>query len=154
VAQKPANPRTVAERHRSTSTTLAAGATKRRPRLRHDGDGRTGSAGHAIVEFGLDEMFRQIQWEPGLEPSSHSDPYDAPVRSKDGAAKWVIVSATAVSDPTGSTGETLVMLTDLTERKQAEESLTRQAMHDGRGAACGMGLRRGPGIFDRAPDDQ
>jgi len=49
-----------------------------------------------------------------------ADSYEQRLRAKDGEALWAIVSATPIKDESGAVHGSFAMLTDITERKQAE----------------------------------
>ncbi|MDN7025775.1 PAS domain S-box protein [Methanoculleus sp. FWC-SCC1] len=51
--------------------------------------------------------------------------YECRLRHRDGSERWVLVSATAQKDGSGTPAGSFAMFTDITERKQAEEALQR-----------------------------
>ena len=55
--------------------------------------------------------------------SDESGAYEQRFRSKDGKALWVLVSATPIKDESGAVCGSFAMMTDITERKQAEQQL-------------------------------
>jgi PAS domain S-box-containing protein len=56
-----------------------------------------------------------------------AEQYDVCLHSRDGTAVWAIVSSSAVSDDDGHLVGTLAMVTDITERKEAEARIRRIA---------------------------
>lgn len=52
-----------------------------------------------------------------------NDYYERKFRRKDGSIRWFGVSATSLKNPDGSFAGSFAMLTDITERRQAEEAL-------------------------------
>ena len=61
--------------------------------------------------------------------SGISEQYDARLRRKDGTNLWVLVSATPIQDDSGEFAGSLAMVTDITERKLAEEALRKSEEH-------------------------
>ena len=59
--------------------------------------------------------------------------YERKFRRKDGSLRWFAVSVTALKDPAGTFAGSFAMLTDITDRKQAEENLRQK--NDELGAA-------------------
>ncbi|HLF41771.1 MAG TPA: EAL domain-containing protein, partial [Acidimicrobiia bacterium] len=57
------------------------------------------------------------------------DHFDLKLRRSDGATLWALVSVTRLTDGGSFTG-TLAMVTDITDRKRAEQLLAHQALHD------------------------
>ncbi|HLG74739.1 MAG TPA: diguanylate cyclase, partial [Chloroflexota bacterium] len=57
--------------------------------------------------------------------------YDLLLRDRSGSGVWVQVSASAQTDAQGRVLRSLLMLSDVTQRKLAEEALEHQALHDG-----------------------
>ncbi len=57
----------------------------------------------------------------------HAERYDARFRRADGTDLWAVVSATPLPDHAGATGGVIAMLTDITERKRAEDEARRLA---------------------------
>jgi PAS domain S-box-containing protein len=55
-----------------------------------------------------------------------SDFYERKFRRKDGSLRWFGVSATALKNPDGSFAGSFAMLSDITDRKTAEEDLKRK----------------------------
>jgi PAS domain S-box-containing protein len=51
--------------------------------------------------------------------------YECRLRHRDGSVRWALVSATAQKDRNGGVAGSFAMYTDITERKQAEETLHR-----------------------------
>lgn len=58
-----------------------------------------------------------------------SEQYDAMLRRKDGKDVWVHVSATPVRDENGNFAGSFAMVTDITERKLAEDALRKSEEH-------------------------
>ncbi len=56
--------------------------------------------------------------------------FDACFRRKDGQAVWMLASTVALTDGSGAFAGEFAMVTDITERKRAEEELRHQALHD------------------------
>jgi two-component system, cell cycle sensor histidine kinase and response regulator CckA len=70
----------------------------------------------------LDESTREemkVKWQRRLQ--GIKEQYDLRLRRKDGSDIWVILSATPIRDEQGEVTGALAMLTDITERKRAEE---------------------------------
>ena len=65
--------------------------------------------GHSPPIFGM-----------GVQGDNPAEERDFKFRTKDGRALWAILSTTLMTDPTGEISGALVMLTDITGRKQAE----------------------------------
>ena len=60
-------------------------------------------------------------------PPGEAEQYDLCLRRRDGTDLWVIVSSSAVTDDDGRPVGTLAMVTDITERRQAEARIRRIA---------------------------
>ncbi len=56
--------------------------------------------------------------------------FDVRMRHKDGSPRWVLTSGRAIHDAAGGYIGSLAMVTNITARKVAEESLQHQALHD------------------------
>jgi diguanylate cyclase (GGDEF)-like protein/PAS domain S-box-containing protein len=56
--------------------------------------------------------------------------YDLLLRHRDGSAVWALISAACQSDAYGRSLGSLLMVSDVTQRKLAEEALEHQALHD------------------------
>jgi diguanylate cyclase (GGDEF)-like protein/PAS domain S-box-containing protein len=80
--------------------------------------------------------FTDAQGRALIESSRHGCPegscrhYDLRLRRKDGGDLWTIVSASPFFDKTGEYNGTLITITDITERKKAEEELKYMSLHD------------------------
>ena len=110
-----------------------------------DADNRTTFANGrmaAMLGYRLDEMvgrplerFLQTDAEQAAATflrahDGGSDQHDVRLRRKDGTELWALLTATALIDAEGTCVGTLVMVTDITSRKAAEEQLAHQALHD------------------------
>ena len=104
-----------------------------------DGEGRTLFANHRVASMlgrAPDTMARttifsvtaagavlQVKAKLGVGRTRAAEPSDVCFRRADGADVWAIVSASPVTDDDGSLVGTLLMVTDITERKRAEARL-------------------------------
>ncbi|MDP9071213.1 MAG: PAS domain S-box protein [Actinomycetota bacterium] len=85
-------------------------------------------AGSSLVEF-LDERDKpgplaERRWESFL------DQQELRFVRRDGTALWARLAASAVHDESGRYAGALAMVSDITQRKAAEEALVHQAFHD------------------------
>jgi PAS domain S-box-containing protein len=107
-----------------------------------DGAGRTLFANRRLAEMlgcGPDDLqgaaifdFFDAAARPEVErklaaPPGEAEQDDLCLRPRDGSERWVIVSSSAVTDDEGRPVGTLVMLTDITERREAEARIRRIA---------------------------
>ncbi len=76
---------------------------------------------HFDMVFPEDEARMRDRWESRKRGVKES--YEFRFRRKDGRPVWTLIGAAPRFDPEGRFLGTLVMVTDITERKQAEESL-------------------------------
>ena len=83
--------------------------------------------GTAILDF-LDAAARpEIERKLASPLPGRAEQYDVRLRGRDGTEVWAIVSSSAVSDDDGRLVGTLAMVTDITERKEAEARIQRIA---------------------------
>jgi PAS domain S-box-containing protein len=83
--------------------------------------------GRSAFEF-LDESTREemkIMWQRRVE--GVEEQYDLRLQRKDGSDIWVILSITPIRDEQAEVTGALAMLTDITERKRAEQHIRLQA---------------------------
>ena len=83
--------------------------------------------GNLIIDDESRETVRQanVRRQTGV-----SESYELKFLKKDGSFLWTIVGAVPVFDSTGEITGSMAVITDITERKQAEEQLLFNAMHD------------------------
>ncbi len=86
--------------------------------------------GRSFQDFALDVTADEVRRRTEERRRGISEQYDAHFLRKDGSDLWAIVSANPVFDAEGNFVEWLAMLTDVTERKRAEDALKFQALHD------------------------
>ena len=82
--------------------------------------------GAAIFDF-FDEATRLEVERKLASPPGEAEQYDLCLRRRDGTGLWVIVSSSAVTDDDGRPVGTLAMVTDITERREAEARIRRIA---------------------------
>ncbi|HLY63985.1 MAG TPA: EAL domain-containing protein [Chloroflexota bacterium] len=87
--------------------------------------------GRPIEAFTADGHFRVLIKQTDDQDASFTKQTDTLFLRKDGSELWAMASVSPVVGADGAFIESLVMLTDVTERRQAEEALKRQALHDG-----------------------
>jgi PAS domain S-box-containing protein len=101
-----------------------------------DGDHRTTYVNRRMAEllgFAVDEMLGRpasdFMAESGgaTEAGAAGRPREVRYRRKDGSEMWGLLSGSPLTDGSGGYGGALAMVADITERKQAEDSLARLA---------------------------
>ena len=73
-----------------------------------------------LAEDQLTDHYKQMK----IRQEGENDVYERCFRKKDGGKLWVIISARSIIDPNGIFAGSFGMLTDITERKQAQDSLS------------------------------
>ena len=86
--------------------------------------------GKSFFEFIDVEGRALIESKMQRRPLSLSGQYDFKFRRKDGTDLWTIMSISPVFDKTGERDSALIMITDITERKKAEEQLKYMSLRD------------------------
>src|SRR5436305_5853557 len=71
---------------------------------------------------------RREPLETGLERQGLTDQREICYVRKDGSEMWGLLSGSPLTDGSGAYGGALAMISDITERKHAEEQLTRLAV--------------------------
>ena len=89
-----------------------------------------GMIGRALLDYvpdgGHDAAHRHlVAWQPGVGTR-----FDLQFRRADGETVWALVSTTRFTDDQGAFAGTLAMVSDITDRKRAEQQLAHQALHD------------------------
>ena len=82
--------------------------------------------GRPVFDLYDEETQRRAPQISQRRRSGISEHYDTRLRRKDGSYIWAIISATPYYDAGGEFAGSMAMVTDITERKQAEESLREQ----------------------------
>ena len=127
--------RASAERYRNIIETTSEGVWM------IDADHRTTYVNRRMAEmlgYGVDEMLgrpvedfvrhgRRDPLETGLERQGLSDQREVCFVRGDGAEVWGLLSGSPLTDGSGAYGGALAMISDITERKHAEEALARLA---------------------------
>jgi len=85
----------------------------------------------AVREFASEVTAQEFERRVGrTELQDGSTQFDGRFQQRDGSDLWAIVSTSPVLDGEGNFVEWLAMLTDVTQRKLAEDALKHQALHD------------------------
>ncbi len=79
--------------------------------------------GHRVEDFLLPEDWKDHKRRMKNRKSGMSERYERRFQCKDGHVLWAIISATPIIDENGSFQGSFAMFTDITDRKQAEETL-------------------------------
>ena len=79
--------------------------------------------GQKLEALLFEEDIRDHQAQMELRTLGQNTEYERCFRRKDGSRLWTIISATATRDPAGRLDGAFGMLTDITERKRAENAL-------------------------------
>ncbi|MEZ0336541.1 MAG: PAS domain S-box protein, partial [Gemmatimonadales bacterium] len=85
-----------------------------------------GLLGHPVYDF-IDGGSRAAAQRMLARPDATRESHDVRFRRQDGSELWVLVSASPIVGREGGTIGTVGMVTDITERKHAEERLRRSA---------------------------
>lgn len=86
--------------------------------------------GKSFLEFTDVEGRSLIENKMHSRPLSLDGQYDFKFRRKDGTDLWTIMSISPIFDKTGECSGALIMITDITERKKAEEQLKYMSLCD------------------------
>jgi len=86
--------------------------------------------GKSFLEFTDVEGRSLIESKMQSRPLSLSGQYDFNFRRKDGTDLWTIMSISSIFDKPGEYNGALIMVTDITERKKAEEQLKYMSLRD------------------------
>jgi diguanylate cyclase (GGDEF)-like protein/PAS domain S-box-containing protein len=86
--------------------------------------------GKSFLEFTDVEGRSLIESKMQSRPLSLNGQYDFNFRRKDGTDLWTIMSISPIFDKTGECIGALIMITDITERKKAEEQLKYMSLRD------------------------
>jgi diguanylate cyclase (GGDEF)-like protein/PAS domain S-box-containing protein len=86
--------------------------------------------GKSFLEFIDGEGRALIESKMQNRPLSLDGQYDFKFRKKDGTELWTIMSVSPIFDKTVESNGVLIMITDITERKKAEEQLKYMSLHD------------------------
>src|SRR5881275_479604 len=84
--------------------------------------------GRPVADFVREE--RRDPLETGLERQGLTDQREVCCVRKDGSEMWGLLSGSPLTDGSGAYGGALAMISDITERKRAEEQLARLAPED------------------------
>jgi PAS domain S-box-containing protein len=79
--------------------------------------------GQPGYKFFADKTQNDVQLTHDKRQKGISEHYDARLRRKDGSHLWALISATPIYSLSGEFDGVLAMMSDITERKQAEEAL-------------------------------
>jgi PAS domain S-box-containing protein len=83
--------------------------------------------GRPVADFAAPEGRTQIQNSLARRRAGVSDQRELPYLRKDGSEMWALLSGSPLSDGNGGYGGALAMISDITERKRAEQDLARLA---------------------------
>jgi diguanylate cyclase (GGDEF)-like protein/PAS domain S-box-containing protein len=86
--------------------------------------------GKSFLEFTDMEGRALIESKMQSRPLSLNGQYDFKFRKKDGTDLWTIMSISPIFDKMGECNGPLIMITDITERKKAEEQLKYMSLRD------------------------
>lgn len=86
--------------------------------------------GRPLFDFMDEEVRQEAELNLARRRDGIAEQHDFRFRRKDGSALWAIVSTNSLFDKEGAYAGALGMITDITERKQAEETIRYQAYHD------------------------
>jgi diguanylate cyclase (GGDEF)-like protein/PAS domain S-box-containing protein len=86
--------------------------------------------GKSFLEFTDAEGRSLIESKMQSHPLSLNGQHDFNFRKKDGSDLWTIMSISPIFDKTGKSNGALIMITDITERKKAEEQLKYVSLRD------------------------
>jgi diguanylate cyclase (GGDEF)-like protein/PAS domain S-box-containing protein len=86
--------------------------------------------GKSFLEFTDAEGRSLIESKMQSRPLSLNGQYDFSFRRKDGTNLWTILSVSPIFDKTEELNGALIMITDITERKKAEEQLKYMSLRD------------------------
>jgi diguanylate cyclase (GGDEF)-like protein/PAS domain S-box-containing protein len=86
--------------------------------------------GKSFLEFTDTEGRSLIESKMQRRPPSSNGQYDFSFRRKDGTDLWTIMSISPIFDKPGERHGVLLMITDITERKKAEEQLKYMSLRD------------------------
>jgi diguanylate cyclase (GGDEF)-like protein/PAS domain S-box-containing protein len=86
--------------------------------------------GKSFLEFTDEEGRSLIESKMQNHPLSLNGQYDISFRRKDGTDLWTILSISPIFDKMGEFNGALIMITDITERKKAEEQLKYMSLRD------------------------
>ncbi len=79
--------------------------------------------GRTVHSFMYEEDLQEHHKRMENRRAGQDEIYERRFRRKDGSEAWLIVSATAIKGPEGNFAGSFAMLTDITDRKKAEEAL-------------------------------
>ncbi|MFH1138825.1 MAG: PAS domain S-box protein [Pseudomonadota bacterium] len=79
--------------------------------------------GRKVEDFMLPQDIAEHEAQMRVRHAGRSGRYERRFRRKDGSEVWTIVSAAALADEDGNYNGSFAMLTDITERKRAEENI-------------------------------
>jgi diguanylate cyclase (GGDEF)-like protein/PAS domain S-box-containing protein len=86
--------------------------------------------GKSFLEFTDVEGRALVESKMQSRPLSLNGQYDFRFRKKDGTDLWTIMSISPIFDKTGECDSAFIMITDITERKKAEEQLKYMSLRD------------------------
>jgi diguanylate cyclase (GGDEF)-like protein/PAS domain S-box-containing protein len=86
--------------------------------------------GHRMAEFIDPEQLPAVQRRIDHRREGAREQYDSHLRHKDGSELWTLTSASPLFDEQGRYAGSILLHTDVTARKRAEEALVHQALHD------------------------
>jgi diguanylate cyclase (GGDEF)-like protein/PAS domain S-box-containing protein len=86
--------------------------------------------GKSFLEFTDEEGRALVEAKTKDGSRGQNDQYDFRFRRKDGTDLWAIMSTTPIFEEMGQYAGVLIMITDITERKRAEEQLKFLSLHD------------------------